>query len=249
MSLSEIVRSAMAQITPIVETEDGALVTTTCMYPSNGLVQVVVRGGETRFRVSDDGGAIRELLSAAGDVDNHDAALRRAIAARGLIVHGGAISSPEVPREALSIAIALVANASQEAAQWLFTHTKIRQSRDFRKVVRDFLRKRFVDQELKEVTVVGGSNKPHKFDSVVLLPGGRRLLVDAVVHDANAINSAVVSHLDVRARQDPSIEQRIVYDDDDEWPAPDLSLLSVGATAVPFSKLGGVLGRISGAMA
>jgi hypothetical protein len=42
----------------------GVRVTTHCMYPSNGLVQVMVRGGVSTVVVSDEGGAMEEALAA-----------------------------------------------------------------------------------------------------------------------------------------------------------------------------------------
>jgi hypothetical protein len=47
-----------------------------------------------------------------------------------------------------------------------------------------------------------------------------------------------------QAEHDGTI-QRIVYDDQDDWKAADLSLLGLGATVIPFTKIRPVLGRLA----
>jgi hypothetical protein len=93
--------------------------------------------------------------------------------------------------------------------------------------------------------IVGHSNKPHKFANVVLLPKGRRLIVDPVIHEFTAINPRVVANLDVRSTRDPLLEQRIIYDDEEDRNPADLNLLQVGATVVPFSRSHEVIRRIA----
>jgi len=81
--------------------------------------------------------------------------------------------------------------------------------------------------------------------TVVSLPDGRRLIVDAVMNEASSINSRVVANLDIRAANDDTISQRIIYDDDEGWSAADLNLLQVGAPAVPFSRSREVIERVA----
>lgn len=236
MSLLETVTAAMSEISSLKEMSDGVRVTTHCIYPSNGFVQVVVRGGPHSFRVTDEGGALREIESAGVAVPRVDTKLKQLIQAHGLTIRDGVIGVADVTREGLPVAIALVSNITKDAADWLYDHCKIRRERDFKKMVRDFLNKAFEEQPPKEDTVVGASNKPHKFDNVIQLPGGKRLIVDPVVRDANSVNSRVVANLDVKELHRADVIQRIVYDDLDDWQAADLNLLTVGAPVVPFSR-------------
>ena len=69
--------------------------------------------------------------------------------------------------------------------------------------------------------------------------------MDAVSNDASSINARLVANLDVKATNDPMIDQRIVYDDAQRWTAADLNLLQVGATIVPFSQSKHVIPRIA----
>jgi hypothetical protein len=93
--------------------------------------------------------------------------------------------------------------------------------------------------------IVGASNKPHKFSNVISFPNGKKLIVDAVARDASSINARVVANFDVKSANDPSIEQRIVYDDGERWSPADLSLLQMGATPVPYSRARDVIRRVA----
>jgi hypothetical protein len=63
--------------------------------------------------------------------------------------------------------------------------------------------------------------------------------------EASSINAAVVAHLDVKRANVPNVVRRIVYDDEEKWKAEDLSLLSVGAPVVPFSRAREVPKRVA----
>ena len=77
------------------------------------------------------------------------------------------------------------------------------------------------------------------------MPHERRLIIDAVTNEPSSINARVVANLDVAATKNPLLEQRIVYDDEDDWTPADLNLLNVGAIAVPFSRSSEVIERIA----
>lgn len=245
--IAELVGEGLSRLASIVRVSDGIRVTTHCMYPSNGLVQVTVRGGNETFVASDDGGAFNEAISAGIAVrDYHSKSLWPLIRDQGLLMKNGVIYTPHLPIETAPIAVLHVANASQEIANWFFEHSRIKRPRDFRVLLGEFLKNSF-DERVQPAVIVGHSNKAHKFANVIGLHGGRRLIVDPVSHDASSINARVVANLDVKATNDPTLEQRIVYDDEEAWSAADLNLLHVGATAVPFSRSAEVIKRIADA--
>ncbi len=241
--LAEIASRGLADIATIKRVDDGLIVTTHCMYPSNGLVQVRVRGGERTIVASDEGGAVGEATAAG--VAAHDRALAHLVKDQGLLIQKGVVHTPRMPIEATPLAILLVANASQEVARWLFEHTKIRRSRDFKALLADFLLKKF-DNRVAPASISGNSLKVHKFSNVIDLDHQRRLIVDPVANEPSSINARVVANLDVKAVNNPLIIQRLVYDDEDEWSASDLNLLQVvGAPVVPFSRIDEVISRIA----
>ena len=243
--LARLISSNLSEMASIKRVQDGLRVTTHCMYPSNGLVQVTVRGGIRTIIASDEGGAMGEAMAAGIPVRDYDRQLAPLIKSQGVNLKGGVISSPRMPIEAAPLAILLVANASQEIARYLYEHMKIPRTRDFKEMLAAFLKEKF-DERVSPATIIGHSQKPHKFSNVISLPNGKRLIVDPVAHEPSSINARVVANLDVAATKNPLIEQRIVYDDeDDAWSAADLNLLQVGALVVPFSRSAEVLGRIA----
>jgi hypothetical protein len=141
----------------------------------------------------------------------------------------------------------LVANASKEAADWLFEHTKIKRYRNFKAVVSEFLRSKYDDRVHKE-TLIGASNKAHKFENLIVLRDGKRLIVDPVIDDAGSINARVVANMDIRLAKYPDLEQRIVYDDSVAWEPENLNLLQAGASVIPFSRAADVIGRLANAV-
>ena len=240
----ESVSRRLYDMAAIKRIDDGLRVTTHCMYPSNGLVQVTLRSGVETVVASDEGGALGEALSAGIPVSDVSRQLTHVVKDQGLLMQRGVIYTPRMPIEAAPLAVLLVANASQEAARWLYDNTKIKRSRDFKALLAAFLKKAF-EERVAPATIIGHSHKPHKFANVISFANGRRLIVDPVVHDANSINGRLVANLDVKEVHDPMIDQRIVYDDEEVWSAADLNLLQVGATAIPFSQSSEVIARIA----
>ena len=224
--------------------DDGVRVTTHCMYPSNGLIRVMVRGGTTMIVASDDEEAVGEALAAGIHLNNPDRTLLSLIKAQGLEIHRGIIHTPRMDRNAIALGILLVANGARDAAMWLYDHHKLKRERDFRKLIREFLKTVFSDQ-VAPTKIVGKSNTTHTFSNVISFPSGKRLIVDPVVHDTTAINSRVVANLDIRNTMNPRIDQRIIYDDEENWSAAELNLLNVGAPVVPFSNAEEVIQRVA----
>jgi hypothetical protein len=239
------IENELRHLASVTRIAGGVRVMTHCLYPSNSLVQVVVRGGPNTIIVSDDGGASGDALSAGIPVKDYARTLSHLVTEQGLFIKGGVVFSPQLPTAAAPAAILHVANASQEVARWLYDHLKIPRTRDFRVALAEFLRTKFVDRLIQNETIVGHSQKPHRFANIIELLLGRRLIVDPVSHDASSINSRVIANLDVKANNNPLIEQRIVYDDDEAWTAADLNLLQVGAYAIPFSRSTEVIGRLA----
>lgn len=244
MSQANVIKQAMSDFISVLELRDGVKVATQCIYPSGAFVNVVVRGGEDTFIVSDEGWAVREIESAGAHLANADKSLRQVVKPFGLEIHSGVIRSPQCGLSNLPAVIAIVANASSESAEWLFSHTKIKHDEKFREAVALFLRRDY-GKAVQEETIIGNSNKPHRFDNILRIDDHRKLLIDAVSNDRNSINARVVANLDVKSANIENIIQRIVYNDMEQWNAEDLSLLSVGAPVVAYSKVKGVIDRLA----
>lgn len=234
----------LSRLCSVEEAVGGFRVTTHCMYPSNGLIRVTVRGGSEMAVVSDDGEALGEASSAGIEIKNPDRLLRHNIQARGLNIKDGVIYTPRIETAAIHIAVLHVANIAKETAIWLYEHGGVRRKQDFRQLLAMYLSDVFREQ-VAEAHIHGASNKPHRFANVISFANGHKFIVDAVANDPSSINARVVANLDVKSAGDPKIEQRIVYDDAEPWSATNLSLLKIGATPVPFSRAKEVITRVA----
>ncbi len=185
-----------------------------------------------------------EALSAGIEVKDYDRTLSNLIKDQGLKMRNGVIYTPPMPLIASSLSILLVANASQEASRWMYDHVKVKRTRDFKAMLAEFLKKRF-EERVHHETLVGNSNKAHKFANVIDLGQARKLIIDPVANEASSINARVVANMDVKAIGNPNIVQRIIYDDEEDWSPSDLNLLGAGAIVVPFSCAGAVIERLA----
>ena len=126
--LLTLASDGLSRLAAVARVDDGIIATTHCMYPSNGLIRVTVRGSGETIVASDEGGALGEALAAGIEVKNYDRTLSSLVKEQGLIIRDGVIYTPQMSIKAAPLAILLVANASQEVARWMFDHCKIKRS-------------------------------------------------------------------------------------------------------------------------
>jgi len=237
MNVEHDLMAAIQERASCLSTEDGILVPTDCLYPSNKVVQVQVSGRRT-FTVSDRSGAVAVLEAHGVMLPNPARVLTPFAQAHGLSVsNSGAIFASDVSYDMLPSAVVLVANASKDAALVLLERHRFAPSSEFRAELGDALRKAFRDRVRSNPQIAGASNKSHAFDYAVRAEGGKRILIDAAVDDGNSINSVIVANLDVKHAGYKDLVQRIVYDDRTQWRAESLSLLEQGAPVIAFVKL------------
>jgi len=245
MTMQDTVRRAVRTVVRCDRAHDGVWVTTHCLYPSNSSVRVLVRGEADEFVVSDEGGAVDEVISLGLAFPDAERIIRRMARRQGLKVAKGQVYSPSVGVDGIGAAVILVANVSKEAAHWGVDHMGFSTPRNFRveltKLIDGLVGPEIVHEQ--DGHLVGASNKPHRFEHMIRL-SGRIILIDPVMNDASSINAKVVAHLDVRGAEHRNLDQRLVYDDEAKWLAADLNLLRVGATPVPFSQMPEVLPRL-----
>jgi hypothetical protein len=236
-TLAESVVVGLQSIQRLKPVENGVRVSTHCLYPSNDVVNVTIFGSGSSYIVTDSGRAILEAERAGALIDKPESYARaKQIKNQGLLMENGAIRSPVVPLDAVPAAIMLVANASKEVADHIFSTYKISKKRDFRLILKDLLRSRFTGFDVREDEIIGKSNKAHHFENIIRLSASKQIIVDAVLRDTNSINARCMANIDVRAAHHHGLTQRIVFDDADNWPASDLNLLGVsGVPAVAFS--------------
>ena len=137
-SVADFLAHRLSEMAAIKRVDDGLRITTHCMYPSNGLVQVTVRSGRSTIVASDEGGAMGEALAAGIPMRDFSSQLSHRVREQGLSFKNGMIFTPRMPLETAPLAIVLVANASQEIARWLYDHVKIKRTRDFKSSTKQF---------------------------------------------------------------------------------------------------------------
>ena len=214
--------------------------------PSGSVVNVTVRRSGERWIVSDSASAIEEAASAGIDKPSLGLNIRRALRSRGLVFNDGRIETPPVETDALQAAVISVANVCRDIAEALIMVGRNEREESLDNRARRLLVTRFHTWVLsKPVIIRGQSEKEHKFDNCVILPDGRKILVDSVNKHANSINSVVVSNIDIQRLNDTSILQRIVFDPREMWENEDISLLGVAATPVALPMLTKSLEKIS----
>jgi len=221
---------------------EGALIDTTCLYPSGKVVQILVqRRGTSHFLVSDAGGAIDELEASGIEVRDAYRVLRAYSRKYGVKAESGALFETDVSAEDLPSAVRVVANASQESASRELATHKFRPHRHLEEMFAEFMQKRFPDQF--STKLVEGKNRAHLFEYVHERPKQKLLIVDPVLRDASSMNAHIVAHLDVRAADQRKVEQYLVYDDEEEWTSDQLGMLELAAPIVAFRNVEKVLWR------
>lgn len=250
MTVLEAVQQALGPWPEAEQRGDAVSFATHCLYPSNAFVRVYVAGGRNEFKVTDGRGAFDELEASGGRAREDIYVLRSIAKPQGLFVSdAGVIHSPIVAQEQLLGAILLVANVSKEAANALVSKFRAVPKRNFREMLASILDSEMAQGRLLDISsqrpVTGASKKSHKFDYDIVLRGNRRVLIDTVVPEASSINSVLAANIDIKGAEIAGLEQRIVYDDEDQWRATDLNLLALGAIVVPFSRMRPALQKLA----
>ena len=176
------VASALASWPHLSEEDGHILVPTHCLYPSNSAVTVWIGAGAGSYVVHDNRGALDEL-SSAGTQDRHSLLystfmVQHVVKAFGLSMdETGLIIAARVDPEELLATIIAVANASKEAAIDLLNRFRPRLRRNLKAELASMLEVHFPNHVSKNGTIIGKSNKPHKFDNLVRLSGDRQLIL------------------------------------------------------------------------
>ncbi len=246
MSKIDYIRNSLQQFAEVFEDGERFAVPTQCLYPSNDCVVVYVYGGENECVVSDGGGALDEISSHGITVENPMKLLKQFSIGRGIITNGQKVFTNRVPWEALVSAIVLVANASAEAANWAVDNMKPKVRRNIKSALLSTLCLYYSRDRIKtDERLTGKSARSYRFDNVVMIGEGKKLLVDAVIPEPGSVNARVVAHLDVSRNEDSNVIQRIVYDDDDKWSSADLNILQMAAELVPLTRAAMNFDRLS----
>lgn len=240
------IMEVLAEWPQIARTERGAMVRTSCVFPSGSLLTVSVQPAIDGWIVSDEGAAAWEAEAGGHNVEDAMRGLKSRLTRQGLRVENGKIYSERVSASELPFMVAYLATATLDAARWLSGRARRSPKHDLTHELRQFLRQEFPDFLLTEpLSLLGSTEKSYTFSNVLRLPNRQRLLLDPVVRQDSSIKSRVVANIDVEKAKHANVIQRLVYDDDEDWTQPELALLAVAAPTVPFSQVGGVIRNLA----
>ena len=234
--ICEDLRIALGSSNLCVETDDGARVTTHCLYPSFEPVTVfVVRMGEL-YRVHDGGGAERAAWTHGRDEHLIGRMLARHAARYQLKVVDGVLLADAQSLEWLLSAVLAVANASAGAACAIVDRARAAGESVLRDQVYEVLSRTF-DTSLvaREFPFIGRSGKEHRFEFAVRESREHLLLIDTVVPHHVSVSAKYVAFADTRLEGGNGISRFAVYDR--PLDAGDAALLHQVADLVPIRSL------------
>jgi len=229
------VRAALYSYEACKETEDGARLTTHCLYPSFEPVEVFVARYGSGFRVHDAGGAVRAAWIHGRDDALITRMLNRYAGRFHVKIVGDSLVVEAIDAQWLTPAILAVANASAAVAAAAVEHIVAASENLLREKIFGVLRDVFPLPDIaKDYSIRGKSGKKHSFDFSV--HGNHQIfLIDAVTPHHISIAAKYVAFSDVVAPSGAGAQKYAVHDRPLE--PDDVSLLQQVADIVPFRAL------------
>jgi hypothetical protein len=158
---------------------------------------------------------------------------------KGITYEKGEIYLENVLTQALSTAIIFVANASKEAVEAIIREYEYPDLERFKSTFNTYIKGKFGDK-FKKDRVFGASERTWNFDYVYYKSPEHILITDPLWPNADYLSRKLIMHRDVAKRQDPKVEQYLVYNESDSWPKEDRALLEIvtelSIPVVSFSK-------------
>lgn len=228
------IKAALCASRDITPVRDGLSVLADTMMPSGLLIRVHIQLRNGQLFMHDNGAAFDELAQHGGECKN-SASVKNMLAATNFrLTAEGQIFRDAMPPSDVGSGVALVADASQRAAQFMISHCKVRIGQPLDVRVRDALRRRFPQGTPK--FRYEGHARQQTFD-FGFEHEGQVILVDAVSPDRSSVNSAIVKSIDARNAIDSRARPILVYDDADHWPSDTLNLLAMAGERVSYKTI------------
>lgn len=186
-----------AQLLSCKETENGARIRTTCVFPSFEPVFVYVVKFGDGFIVHDAGETMGVILGHGGDGDGAKRIIRAECKRYDLKCEDRRISLKIDAIEWLETAIVSVANTAAAAARQAMTEARKKNEKDLGEILYQLLEPKVARGTLaKNFDFQGASGRKYHFDLAV--QGREKLtLIQTVMPNANSLNSKFVALSDV----------------------------------------------------
>lgn len=232
--LCETLSGYTAQIWACKETENGARIRTTCVFPSFEPVFVYVAKLGDGFMIHDAGETVATILAHGQEGDVAKRLIRSECKRYDLSFGDRRISLKIDALEWLETAIVAVANTSASAARNALKENNKKSERELADVIFDLLEPKLAKGTIsKGFPFMGESGRRYRFD--LAIQGKNRLtLIETVTPHAISVNSKYVALADVPAEERV---QKIVAHNNDLSQEDILLLQNVATVAGPDGVL------------
>jgi hypothetical protein len=236
VTLCKHIQSVLDPVAPCVETDEGAQITTHCLYPSfDPVVVFVVRYGEG-YEVHDGGGAIRSAWDHGKEISAARKFLVQHSEAHQLIVKDDILTARVNGPDWLLSAILTVANTSAVVARDALESVQRSSESALKELIYSVLIKIVPQRYIAaEYPVRGSSGKMHHFDYAIRPVPDRAIVLDAVSPHHVSVAAKYVAFSDTNDN-DSIINKLAVYER--QLAHDDASLLVKYAKLVPIKGLG-----------
>lgn len=233
------VKTAICEGRLFTQTAEGCRVTSDTLMPSGGTIKVHFVAKTDHLMAHDGGAAFDELARNAVEISSMRG-VRKMLAETGFnLSDDGVIWRDRFTIDEAHIAVALIADASLRAANYMTAKGKVRSTPPLDQRLRDELRRLFpLGHQNFEFA---GKHRQHKFDFGVE-HGEQTFLVQSVSPEQSSIASAILKGLDVKAADSANVVPIFVFDRNDKWSSGSLGMLDLGGKSMDIdAALGGRL--------
>lgn len=235
MTQWEEIKAALCAARRFSAVHDGFRVLADTMMPSGNLIHVHIQLRDGLLFMHDNGASFDELAQHGAECKS-SVQIRKMLAETNFrLTPEGFIFRDKVRPEEVGTGVALVADASLRAAQFMLAHAKVKVGKALDVRVRDALRQRY-PQGMTNFKFTGHARQQtfdFGFDHE-----GETILVDAVSPDISSVNAAIVKSLDAIQSSTGRARPILVFDERDNWPSDAMNLLAMaGGERMSFQRV------------
>jgi hypothetical protein len=225
----QAVKSAICEGRAFTVTDEGCRVLSDTIMPSGGAIFVHLQSRTDHLMAHDGGAAFDEIARHAVQIGSLSG-VRRMLEETGFsLTEEGTVWRDRFSVDEAHVAIALVADASSRAADYMLKKGKVHTGIPLDQRLRDALHARF--PQGRPNYEFAGRHRQHRFD-FGMKQGDRLVLVQSVSPEQTSIASAIVKGLDAQAAENSNVVPIFVFDPADHWTSGSLDLLELGGRSV-----------------
>ncbi|HUD91233.1 hypothetical protein [Sphingobium sp.] len=229
------IRQALCDARGFKPVHDGHSVRADTMMPSGAVIRLHIQFRDGKISVHDNGASFDELARHGGELKSNVGVKRMLAETNFELMPTGEIFRHGFEPKQVGLAVALVADASLRAANFMLAHAKVKTGLPLDVRLKNTMLRRYPAGRAD--FKVDGKARLQKFD-FGLQTENEVVVLEAVSPDLSSVNAAIVKSLDVRQSVEVRARPIMVYDDSqDHWPADAMNLLAMAGERVSFRSL------------